>query len=147
MGRLFKAKRFRLLAALVAGEAYSMYATFLAGAVRPPSVYVVDRHTHRRLPPGQIGHIEELFHWNDVIQILVVSLLIFALVWFSIQIAVKWADERGRRVLLAPTAKNPKSSRVTRHQPSTLRPACRVLTEANSLARPKENPPSISAQS
>lgn len=41
------AGRWSLLAALVAGEPCSIYATFFAHALSPASVYLVDRYTHR----------------------------------------------------------------------------------------------------
>ena len=58
------ARRLGCLAGLVAGWTYSVYATFFAHALTPPSVYVIDRYTHRRLLPGQIGDLSEVFNWT-----------------------------------------------------------------------------------
>jgi hypothetical protein len=79
------------IAALAAGEAYSIYATFFGHALGSPSVYLVDRYTHRRLLPGQIGDIEEALHWSDLIWVLAVSLIIFILVWWGVSIALRCA--------------------------------------------------------
>jgi hypothetical protein len=70
-----------LLPGFVAGEAYSIYATFFAHALAPATVYVVDRYTHRRLLPGQIGDIEEIFNWDGLLPILLFSLIVFSLPW------------------------------------------------------------------
>jgi hypothetical protein len=74
-------RRWSLLAGFVAGEAYSIYATFFAHALAPATAYVVDRYTHQRLLPGQIGDIEEIFDWDGLLPILVVSLIVFSLPW------------------------------------------------------------------
>ena len=75
------ARRWCLLAALVAGEGCSIYATFFAHALTPASVYLVDRYTHRRLMPGHIGDIEEIFNLDGLILVLVLSFVAFALAW------------------------------------------------------------------
>lgn len=86
-------RRLSLLAAFVAGEAYSIYATFFAHAVTPATVYVVNRYTHRRLLPGQIGDIEEVFTWDALAPILVFSLIVFTLTWCIMRVTAKCAHQ------------------------------------------------------
>lgn len=90
------ARRWSLLAAFVAGEACSICATFFTHALRPPRIYVIDRYTHRHLLHSQIGGIQEVFYWNDLIRVLALSLIIFALVWWTIRIAARLAHEHRR---------------------------------------------------
>jgi hypothetical protein len=82
----------QLLGAFAAGEASSVYATFFAHAVRPPSVYVIDRYTHHRVSAGKIGDLEEVFHWDGLILVLVLSLIVFGVAWCVIRVAVEYAD-------------------------------------------------------
>lgn len=83
--------RLGLLAAFIAGEAYSIYATFFAHALTPVAVYVIDRSTHRRLLPGQIGDIEDVFHWDGLASILVFSLVVATLTWCAMRVTAKYA--------------------------------------------------------
>jgi hypothetical protein len=87
------AGRLSCLAGLVAGGAYSVYATFIAQALTPPSVYVIDRSTHRRLLPGQIGDLEEVFYWDGLIRMLVLSIIVFILAWCIVRVAAKCAGQ------------------------------------------------------
>jgi hypothetical protein len=91
------ARRLGCLAGLVAGWTYSVYATFFAHALTPPSVYVIDRYTHRRLLPGQIGDLSEVFNLDGLIHMLVLSLIVFIMVWCILGVAAKWGHELGRR--------------------------------------------------
>lgn len=91
------ARRLSLLAAFVASEAYSIYATFFAHALTPVTVYVVDRYTHRRLLPGQIGDIEEVFTWDGLVPILVFSLIVFSLTWCIMRVTARCAHRSGSR--------------------------------------------------
>lgn len=87
------ARRLSLIAGLAAGEAYSIYATFYGHALRSPSLYVADQHTDRHLLTGQIGYIVEVFYWDDLIRLVAISLLIFALVSGGAWLAVKFLCE------------------------------------------------------
>ena len=90
-------RRLSLFAAFTAGEAYSIYATFFAHAFGPSAVYVVDRPTSPRVALRQVGHIEVVFNWASVIHILVVSLIIFGLVWFATWATGKYATDSRRK--------------------------------------------------
>jgi hypothetical protein len=57
---------------------------------------VIDRYTHRHLLHGQIGGLQEVFYWHDLIWVLALSLITFALVWWTIRTAAKVADEHRR---------------------------------------------------
>jgi hypothetical protein len=91
------AGRCSCLAGLVAGWTYSVYATFFAHALTPPSVHVIDRYTHRRLLPGQIGDLSEVFNLDGLIHMLVLSLIVFILVWCILGAVAKWGHELSRR--------------------------------------------------
>ena len=91
------ARRLGCLAGLVAGWTYSIYATFFAHALTPPSVYVIDRYTHRRLLPGQIGDLSEVFNLDGLIHMLVLSLIVFILAWCIVSTTTKCAYELSRR--------------------------------------------------
>jgi len=91
------AKRLGCLVGLVAGWTYSVYATFFAHALTPPSVYVIDRYTHRRLLPGQIGDLSEVFNLDGLIHMLELSLIVFILVWCIVSVTTKFPYELSRR--------------------------------------------------
>lgn len=100
MGRPSKtARRLGLLAGLVAGEAYSIYATFIAHALTPVTVYVVDRYTHRQLLPGQIGDIEEIFNWAGLVPVLILSLIVSGLTWYVIRVTASCAYQYRRQTV------------------------------------------------
>ena len=61
------------------------------------SVYVIDRYTHRRLLPGQIGDLSEVFNLDALIHMLVLSLIVFILGWCVVSITTKCAYELSRR--------------------------------------------------
>jgi hypothetical protein len=75
--------RLSSLTGVLAFQAYLIHATFFAQALTPVEVYVVDPKTHRHLVYGQIGNIEEVFHWNGLISTVRISVLIFALGWMA----------------------------------------------------------------
>ncbi len=94
------ATRSSLLTAFVAGEVCSICSTFFAHFLRPPSVYVVDRYTHRRLLPGQVGNLEEVFNWDGLIPILVLSFIVFILSWCVMYAAAKYARQPRRMIAM-----------------------------------------------
>jgi hypothetical protein len=77
-----------MAAGLTAAETYWIYAIFVAHALTPIEVYVTDRSTNRRLLSGQIGYVEEVFHWNGLFPTLAASLAVFALVWCVLRAAL-----------------------------------------------------------
>jgi len=93
------ARRWSLFAGFVAGEAYSICATYFAHALAPASVYVVDRYTHQRLLPGQIGDVEEIFNWDGLLPILLVSYIVFSLPWCIIRVSASCVRPFGRKTL------------------------------------------------
>ena len=76
-----------------------MYATFFAHILRPPRLYVVDRYTHQRLLPGQIGDLQVVVNWDGLIRILVFSLIVFALVWCVMRLIAKCRRELGKQIV------------------------------------------------
>jgi hypothetical protein len=92
-------RRLSLLVGIVAGEAYSIYATFIAHALTPVTVYEVDRYTHRRLSSGQIGDIEEIFNWASLVPVLVLSLIVSALTWYVICLTASCAHQFRRQTV------------------------------------------------
>ncbi len=91
------ALRLGVLAGLITGEAYSIYATFVAHALIPASVYIVDRSTHRRLPPGQIGDLMEVFHWDGLLAILLLSFAVFVSTCWIVCACARSAQQPGRK--------------------------------------------------
>jgi hypothetical protein len=83
---------------LTAAETYWIYAIFVAHALTPISVFVTDRSTNRRFLSGQIGYVEEVFHWNGLFSTLAASLAMFALVWCVLR-GSSWALARSRQKL------------------------------------------------
>ncbi len=72
------------LMALIVAETYSVYATFLAHTLTPVSVFVVDRATRLRLPPGGIGDLRVSFNADGIASVLLMSILVFAMSWYFI---------------------------------------------------------------
>jgi hypothetical protein len=42
---------------------------------------MIDPHSHLRLTAGQIGNIEEVFHWDGLIHTMLLSILVFVVGW------------------------------------------------------------------
>ena len=99
--------RLSLLTALVASQAYLIHATFFAHALTPIGVYVIDRQTHLHLVSGQIGNIEEVFHWDGLIPTILISVLVFV---------VGWMAARGTGRLLASSRPTAPSGQTHRYQ-------------------------------
>lgn len=70
------------LAAVVAGEAYSISASFLLGRIRPAEVFMIDDHA-RRLGAGQIGSLKASIDWHGWLFVVMTSLALFAIVAIS----------------------------------------------------------------
>lgn len=80
-------RQWTLFAAILAGEACSICATCFTNALRPPRLCLIDRFTQRPLPRGQIGALLEVFYWNDLIRVVLLSLVTFIVVWCAIRTA------------------------------------------------------------
>lgn len=89
------ANRLSLLAGLVAGVAYSTYASFVANALTPVSGRLIESDSLRRAVSGRY---QEVFSLNGVIPTLLGSLVVFALVWSMMRVTLEhwrsegWAD-------------------------------------------------------
>jgi hypothetical protein len=46
-----------------------------------PDVHLIDRYSHHHLLPEQIGEVEVIVDWDDLMRIVVFSLVVFDLVW------------------------------------------------------------------
>jgi hypothetical protein len=44
---------------------------------------VIDPRSHLHRVSGQIGNIEEVFHWHGLISTILISILVFALGWMA----------------------------------------------------------------
>ena len=78
-----------LLTAAVATQAYLIRAAFFTRVLTPIEVYVIDRQTHRRLLSGQIGDIEEVFHWDGLLPTMLISVLVFAVSWVATRVIAR----------------------------------------------------------
>jgi len=96
--------RLSLMAAFVAAEAFSIYAVFVAHALTPVHVFIVDRLTNHVLVPGSIGNLEEVFNWNGLLPYLLFTLITFTLTWW----AVRWAIS----ITTGPSAARPRTVAV-----------------------------------
>jgi|SRR5580658_2982806 hypothetical protein len=79
--------RLSMLCGLAAAEVFSIYAVFVAHALMPVEVFMVDRLTNRILVPGSIGNLEEVFNWNGLLPCLLFTSITFTLTWWT----VRWA--------------------------------------------------------
>jgi|SRR5580700_10645190 hypothetical protein len=75
--------RLSLLTAVVASQAYLIYAAFFAHALTPVGVFAMDPRTHLHRVNGQIGNIEAVFHWDGLISTILISILVFAVGWLA----------------------------------------------------------------
>jgi hypothetical protein len=73
--------RLSVLTAVVASQTYLIRAAFFAHSLTPIGVFVIDRQTHLHLASGQVGSIEEVFHWDGMILTMVISILVFVVAW------------------------------------------------------------------
>jgi hypothetical protein len=99
--------RLSSLTGVFASQAYLIHATFFAHALTPVEVYVLDPKTHLHMVGGQIGNIEEVFHWNGLTSTILTAVVVFALAWMAARgIARLFSDWRSRR----------SSGRINRYQ-------------------------------
>src|ERR1700722_745212 len=76
-------EKLSLLAGLTAGFAYSIFATFDANALTPVSGRLVETDSFRRIASG---HYQEVFSLDGAIPVVVASLIVFVLVWWSMRV-------------------------------------------------------------
>jgi len=95
------------MTAVVASQAYLIHAAFFAHALTPVGVYVIDLRTHLHLVAGQIGNIEEVFHWDGLVSTILISALVFV---------VGWMGARGTATLLASWRSSGSSKQALQYQ-------------------------------
>jgi len=80
--------RLCLAAALVAGIAYSTFASFAVNALTPVSGRLIELDSYRR---GVSGQYQEVFSLNGVIPIVLGSMAVFAMVWWFTRVMLdRW---------------------------------------------------------
>ena len=90
------AEKLCLLAGLTAGLAYSTFASFVANALTPVTGRIVEADSFRR---AVSGHYQEVFSLNGTLSTLIVSVIVFALVWWSTRVMLEhWQREDWGRV-------------------------------------------------
>ncbi len=90
--------RLNIFGALLIAETYSIYSSFIAQSLKPTSVSVLDRTTHKALPAGHIGDLTAAIDWRGFVATIAVSVVVFALAWsiLSVTSRRRWlmtADE------------------------------------------------------
>jgi hypothetical protein len=85
-----------LLAGLTAGLAYSTFASFVANALTPVTGRIVEADSFRR---AVSGHYQEVFSLSGTLSTLIVSLIVFVLVWASMRVMLEyWQREDWGRI-------------------------------------------------
>lgn len=85
------ANRLSLAAALMAGVAYSTFASFVANALTPVSGRLIELDTFRRAVSGRY---QEVFSLNGVIPIVLGSMAVFAMVWWMMRVTLEnWQSD------------------------------------------------------
>jgi uncharacterized membrane protein len=80
--------RLSLAAALVAGVAYSTFASFAANALTPVSGRLIELDSYRRAVSGRY---QEVFNVSGVIPIVLGSMAVFAMVWWITRVMLdRW---------------------------------------------------------
>ena len=90
------AEKLCLLGGLTAGLAYSTFASFVANALTPVTGRLVEANSvHRAVS----GHYQEVFSLNGTLSTLIVSLIVFLLVWRSMRVMLEyWQREDWGRI-------------------------------------------------
>ncbi len=90
------AGKLSLLAGVSAGFAYSIFASFVANALTPVTGYLVEADSFRR---SVSGRYQEVLSLNGAISTLLVSLIVFVVVWWSTRVILeRWQREDWGRV-------------------------------------------------
>jgi hypothetical protein len=81
---------------VTAGLANSIFASFVANALTPVSGYLVEADSFRR---SVSGRYQEVLSLNGAIPILLASLIVFVLVWWSMRVILEhWQREDWGRI-------------------------------------------------
>src|ERR1019366_5388902 len=75
--------RLSLLTAVVASQAYQIICRFLRPRSHTRRCLCDRPHTHLHLVSGQIGNVEEVFHWDGLVQTMLLSVLVFVAGWMA----------------------------------------------------------------
>ncbi len=90
------AEKVSLLAGVTAGLVYSTFASFVANTLTPVSGYLVEADSFRRTVSGRY---QEVFSLDGAIPTLLVSLVVFVLVWWSMRVILEhWQREDWGRI-------------------------------------------------
>jgi hypothetical protein len=90
------AEKLCLLAGLTAGLAYSTFASFVANALTPVTGRIVEADSFRR---AVSGHYQEVFSLSGTLSTLIVSVIVFVLVWWSMRVMLEyWQREDWGRI-------------------------------------------------
>ncbi len=90
------AEKLCLLAGLTAGLAYSTFASFVANALTPVTGRIVEADSFRR---AVSGHYQEVFSLSGTLSTLIVSVIVFVLVWWSMRVMLEhWNREDWGRI-------------------------------------------------
>jgi len=117
-----KDEKLSLLAGLLAGLAYSVFATFVANALTPVTGRLIETDSLRRMVSG---HYQEFFSLNGAIPTVLASLIVFVIVWCSMRVILDhWNREDWGRIaqdrslsggpMLIPVTVTPLPSAVTK---------------------------------
>ena len=91
-----RANRLSLTAGLVAGVAYSTFASFVANALTPVSGRLIELDFLRRAVSGRY---EEVFSLSGVVPTVLGSLAVFAMVWWIMRVTLEhWNSADWRRI-------------------------------------------------
>jgi hypothetical protein len=90
------ANKLGLLAGLTAGFAYSTYASFVANALTPVTVRLIEADSFRR---AVSGHYQEVLSFDGAIPTVLASLIVFVLVWLMTRVMLEhWQSSDGQRI-------------------------------------------------
>ncbi len=89
-----RANRFSLAAGLIAGIAYSTFASFVANALTPVSSRLIELDSFRRAVSGRY---QEVLNLDGVVSTVVGSMLVFAIVWWMMRVTLEYWDRAGWR--------------------------------------------------
>jgi uncharacterized membrane protein len=90
------AEKLCLLGGLTAGLAYSTFASFVANALTPVTGRIVEADAFHR---AVSGHYQEVFSLSGTLSTLIVSVIVFGLVWWSMRVMLEyWQREDWGRI-------------------------------------------------
>ena len=81
--------RSNLIGAFLIAETYSICARFYPQSLKPVSVTVVDRITHRSVAPGHIGDLQAIINWHGFFATIAISIVVFGLAWSALCYATR----------------------------------------------------------